>query len=83
MSRVRLRPWTFLAGAVLSVGLVAGVAGPAGAQQLIDAGGGTGNGSGGVAFVAFTLMVFAIGFSLFFMDRVRRRREAESERERR
>ena len=40
------------------------------AQQLIDAGE-----NGGLAFVAFTVMVFAIGFSLVFMDRVRRRSE--------
>jgi Na+/melibiose symporter-like transporter len=48
------------------------VAVPAGAQQLVDAGA-KDNGSGGLAFVAFALMVFGIGFALFFMDRVRRR----------
>ncbi len=58
-------------GALVAAALVA-LAAPAGAQQLVDAGGGD-NGSGGVAFIAFTLMVFAIGFALFFMDRVRRR----------
>jgi hypothetical protein len=46
---------------------------PAGAQQLIDAGRGHTDGSGGLAFVVFTIMVFGIGFGLFFMDRVRRR----------
>jgi hypothetical protein len=46
---------------------------PAGAQQLIDAGRGHIDGSGGLAFVVFTIMVFGIGFGLFFMDRVRRR----------
>ncbi|MEX2268241.1 MAG: hypothetical protein WEA75_06115, partial [Acidimicrobiia bacterium] len=46
---------------------------PAGAQQLIDAGRGHVDGSGGSAFVVFTIMVFGIGFGLFFMDRVRRR----------
>jgi hypothetical protein len=59
--------------AVLALGALVLLAAPAGAQQLIDAGGGTGNGSGAVAFIAFALMVFAIGFALFFMDRVRRR----------
>ncbi len=65
-----------LAGAVVAAGLVAVGAGPAGAQQLVDAGS-RDNGSGAVAFIAFALMVFAIGFALFFMDRVRRRREQE------
>jgi hypothetical protein len=49
------------------------LAAPAGAQQLIDAGRGHIDGSGGLAFVVFTIMVFGIGFGLFFMDRVRRR----------
>ncbi len=56
----------------LVLGAVGLLAAPAGAQQLVDAGGGD-NGSGGVAFIAFALMVFGIGFALFFMDRVRRR----------
>jgi hypothetical protein len=43
-------------------------------QQLIDAGE-----NGGLAFVAFTVMVFAIGFSLLYMDRVRRSREETEE----
>jgi hypothetical protein len=46
-------------------------AAPAGAQQLVDAGGE--NGSGGLAFVLMTIMVVSIGASLFYMDRVRRR----------
>jgi len=56
----------------LSVATAMGVlASPAGAQQLIDAGKeGTGGGS---AFVVFVVMVFVIGFALFFMDRIRRR----------
>ena len=58
---------------LVALGAVVLLAAPAGAQQLIDAGGGTGNGSGAVAFIAFALMVFGIGFALFFMDRVRRR----------
>ena len=69
-----LRLVRLLGGTAVVVAAVAALAAPAGAQQLVDAGGGTGNGSGAVAFIAFALMVFAIGFSLFFMDRVRRRR---------
>jgi hypothetical protein len=58
--------------ALAAVTALAGSAVPAGAQQLVDAGS-RDNGSGAVAFIAFALMVFAIGFALFFMDRVRRR----------
>lgn len=61
---------------VVGVVLVAAAA-PAGAQQLVDAGGD--NGQGGLAFVLMALMVFVIGFALFFMDRVRRRRAAEQD----
>jgi hypothetical protein len=43
------------------------------AQQIIDAGGG--NGEGGLAFIAFTIMCLIIAGSLFYMDRIRRRRE--------
>jgi hypothetical protein len=46
---------------------------PAGAQQLVDAGG-EGNGSGGLAFVLMVVMVAVIGGSLFFLDHVRRNR---------
>lgn len=42
------------------------------AQQVIDAGE-----NGGLAFIAMTVMVFAIGFALVYMDRVRRRSEDE------
>ncbi|MBA2327359.1 MAG: hypothetical protein H0V95_12040 [Actinobacteria bacterium] len=42
------------------------------AQQIIDAGGG--KGEGGLAFVAFTLMCLLTVGALFFMDRIRRRR---------
>jgi hypothetical protein len=45
------------------------------AQQLIDA-----SEQGGEAFLAFAIMVFLFVGSLFYMDRVRRRRE-ERERE--
>jgi heme/copper-type cytochrome/quinol oxidase subunit 2 len=51
---------------------------PASAQQIVDAGK-EGDGSGGLAFVLFAILVFVIGFSLFYMDRVRRRR-SDSER---
>ena len=46
---------------------------PASAQQLVDAGK-EGDGSGGLAFVLFAILVFVIGLSMFYMDRVRRRR---------
>jgi hypothetical protein len=45
------------------------------AQQIIDAGGG--NGEGGLAFVAFTVMCLIIAGSLFYMDRIRRRRDEQ------
>jgi hypothetical protein len=40
------------------------------AQQLIDA-----SKQGGEAFLAFAIMVFLFAGSLFYMDRIRRRRE--------
>lgn len=58
----------FCTGAVLLAAAV-----PAGAQQLVDAGK-EGDGSGGLAFVLFTVMVFLCGGGMFFMDHVRRRR---------
>jgi hypothetical protein len=45
------------------------------AQQLIDAGE-----NGGLAFVAMTVMVFVIGFSLLYMDRIRRGPDDSEER---
>jgi hypothetical protein len=63
--------------ALVVTALLVGAAAPAGAQQLVDAGGD--NGQGGLAFVLMALMVFLIGFSLFFMDRVRRRRAAQQD----
>ncbi len=62
-----------LATAILTAAAVAVLATPAGAQQVVDAGGGPKNGSGGVAFIAFALMCAGIAAALFFMDRVRRR----------
>lgn len=64
--------------ALLAVGLGAGVAlvalaGPAGAQQLVDAGK-EGDGSGGLAFVLMVVMVACIAGALFFLDHVRRNR---------
>jgi hypothetical protein len=59
--------------ALVTVGALLVLAAPAGAQQLVDAGG-EGNGSGGLAFVLMVVMIVCIGGSLFFMDRVRRNR---------
>ena len=49
------------------------LAGPAGAQQLVDAGK-EGDGSGGLAFVLLVVVVVCMAAALFFMDRVRRNR---------
>ena len=54
-------------------------ASPVGAQQLVDAG--KEHGGGATAFVLFTALVGLTFAVLFAMDRVRRRREAERERE--
>jgi hypothetical protein len=54
-------------------------ASPAGAQQLVDAG--KEHGGGATAFVLFTALVGLTFAVLFAMDRIRRRREAEQERE--
>jgi hypothetical protein len=67
----RLRFAIVLALSALSV--VAFLAVPAGAQQLVDAGK-EGDGSGGLAFVLFTVMVVLCGGAMFFMDHVRRSR---------
>jgi hypothetical protein len=40
------------------------------AQQLIDA-----SKDGGAAFIAFSIMVFMFTGSLFYMDRIRQKRE--------
>jgi hypothetical protein len=56
-----------------TAGVLLATAVPAGAQQLVDAGG-EGDGSGGLAFVLFTVMVFLCGGAMFYMDHVRRRR---------
>jgi hypothetical protein len=61
-------------GAALGVAALATIASPAGAQQLVDAGK-QDDGSGGLAFVLMALLVMLIWAALFFMDRVRRRRE--------
>jgi hypothetical protein len=53
------------------------VASTAGAQQIVDAGK-EGDGSGGLAFVLLALLVFLTWAALFFMDRIRRRREDET-----
>jgi hypothetical protein len=72
----RIRSLVGLALCVLGAGLM--LATPASAQQLVDAGK-EGDGSGGLAFVLMTVMVFVIGGSLFFMDHVRRNRLPEDE----
>ena len=46
----------------------------AGAQQIVDAGK-EGDGSGGLAFVLLALLVMLMWAALFFMDRIRRRRQ--------
>ena len=46
------------------------------AQQLIDS-----SEQGGEAFVAFAIMVFLFTGSLFYMDRIRRRREERRDKE--
>jgi uncharacterized membrane protein len=55
------------------------IASPVGAQQLVDAG--EPHGGGATAFVLFTALVGLTFAVLFAMDRIRRRREAERERE--
>lgn len=65
-----------LATVVVAAVLLSAV--PAGAQQLVDAGK-EGDGSGGLAFVLFAVLVFICGGALFFMDHVRRRRVREEE----
>jgi Na+/melibiose symporter-like transporter len=63
-----------LCSTALAVAGLAAFAVPAGAQQLVDAGK-QGDGSGALAFVLMALLVMLIWAALFFMDRVRRRRE--------
>ena len=60
----------------VAVGALTLAAVPASAQQLVDAGK-EGDGSGGLAFVLFAVLVFVIGLSMFYMDRIRRRRSDE------
>jgi hypothetical protein len=59
--------------ALVTVGALLALTVPAGAQQLVDAGG-EGNGSGGLAFVLMVVMIVCIGGALFYMDHVRRNR---------
>ncbi|HXY93779.1 MAG TPA: hypothetical protein VEP49_14955 [Acidimicrobiia bacterium] len=72
------RTRTLISLALATLAVVAFLAAPAGAQQLVDAGK-QGDGSGGLAFVLFAAMVFICGGALFFMDHVRRRRVREEE----
>jgi hypothetical protein len=64
--------------ALVTMGALLALAVPAGAQQLVDAGG-EGNGSGGLAFVLMVVMIVIIGGSLFFLDHVRRNRLPQDE----
>lgn len=66
------RARTLACFALLTATALAAMAGPAGAQQLIDA-----TEEGGEAFIAFTVMVVIFTFTLFMMDRIRRRRTGE------
>src|SRR4051794_41770382 len=52
--------------ALCTVGALLALTVPAGAQQLVDAGG-EGNGSGGLAFVLMVVMIVCIGGGPFFM----------------
>jgi TRAP-type C4-dicarboxylate transport system permease small subunit len=65
--------------AVASAIALAAIASPAHAQQLVDAG--EPHGGGPTAFVLFTALVGLTFAVLFSMDRIRRRREAQRERE--
>jgi hypothetical protein len=69
---VTRRSRTAVCLALLSATALVAGASPAGAQQLIDA-----TEEGGEAFIAFTVMVVIFTFTLFMMDRVRRRRPDE------
>ena len=62
----------------LGVAAILSLTSTASAQQLVDAGN-QGDGSGGLAFVLMVLMVMGIWAALFFMDRIRRRRNAEED----
>lgn len=62
----------------LGVATILSLTSTAGAQQLVDAGN-QGDGSGGLAFVLMVVMVMGIWAALFFMDRIRRRRNAEED----
>jgi hypothetical protein len=71
----RLRVWTL--ALLLALASLVALASPAGAQQPIDA-----TEEGGEAFVAFTVMVVIFVFTLFMMDRIRKRRTDQDERTR-
>jgi len=78
MLRLPRRPFAAVLAAMLAaLATLVVLATPASAQQLVDAGKhGTGGGS---AFVLFSIMVFIIAGSLFFMDHVRKRRMPDEE----
>ena len=69
-----MRRFRGLLAVVLGAGVaLVALAGPAGAQQLVDAGK-EGDGSGGLAFVLMVVMIAGIAGALFYMDHVRRNR---------
>jgi membrane protein implicated in regulation of membrane protease activity len=73
----RVRDLVVLAAAAVVASLFFAI--PAGAQQLVDAG--KEHGGGPLAFVLFTALVGLTFAVLFAMDRIRRRRQEEQERE--
>lgn len=70
MALRRLR--TFAAALAAAAAAALATAAPAGAQQPIDA-----TEQGGEAFLAFAVMCFIFVGTLFYMDRVRRRRSEQ------
>jgi hypothetical protein len=73
----RVRALVVLAASAVVASLFFAI--PAGAQQLVDAG--KEHGGGPLAFVLFTALVGLTFAVLFAMDRIRRRRQEEQERE--
>lgn len=71
-----LRSLTLATGAAVLTVLVA--AAPAGAQQIVDAGGERGGGA--LAFVLLAILCLMLVGSLFYMDKVRRRASEREDR---
>lgn len=70
MKKLTTKRFRTLVITVASVAAFAALSAPAGAQQLVDAGG---EKQGGLAFVLFAFMCMLIAAALFFMDRIRKR----------